>query len=435
MGIAASATSDDQAAVTRRGRLLGFIAIGEVGVIAALILLVALFTAIEPAFISERNVRAILRVVSFVGIIAIGQTMLLVTGEFDLSVGSVAGLSAVVSAKLMTAAALPVPVAILGGLLTGALVGLVNGTRGGALPHPRLHPDAGHALHRPGPDPGRHQRRAGLSAAALGRRLRHGRAWSSASAGASSSSSSLPSPPISSCGAPSSGATCTPPAATPRWRGSSASTPTATRSAPSSWSARSPAIAGMFVMADLASGTTSIGSGWELTVIAGVVVGGVSLFGGAGTLAGGIVGVLLLQVVTSGLVVIGVSSNWQQIAVGVIMVLAVGLDIARRRYFIAGAGRRKLRENSQGRHQRRRLAAERNPEDETPIESAPRSAPPRSRRSLGSAGVSLAQEKALLWVQPMRDHPVHRLMQAGFLAECKKLGYTCEVVGNPSATN
>jgi ribose transport system substrate-binding protein len=46
-----------------------------------------------------------------------------------------------------------------------------------------------------------------------------------------------------------------------------------------------------------------------------------------------------------------------------------------------------------------------------------------------------AQEKALLWVQPMRDHPVHRLMQAGFLDECKTLGYTCEVVGNPSATN
>ena len=128
MGIAASATDDDQAALTRRGRLIGFIAIGEVGVVAALILLVALFTAIEPAFISERNLRAILRVVSFVGIIAIGQTMLLVAGEFDLSVGSVAGLSAVVSAKLMTAAALPVPVAILGGLLTGALVGLVNGT-------------------------------------------------------------------------------------------------------------------------------------------------------------------------------------------------------------------------------------------------------------------------------------------------------------------
>jgi ribose transport system permease protein len=106
------------------------------------------------------------------------------------------------------------------------------------------------------------------------------------------------------------------------------------------------AIAGMFVMADLASGTTSIGSGWELTVIAGVVVGGVSLFGGAGTMAGGIVGILLLQVVSSGLVVVGVSSNWQQIAVGVIMVLAVGLDIARRRYFTVGAGAKRSKDES-----------------------------------------------------------------------------------------
>lgn len=52
-----------------------------------------------------------------------------------------------------------------------------------------------------------------------------------------------------------------------------------------------------------------------------------------------------------------------------------------------------------------------------------------------SSGASLAADKALLWVQPMRDHPVHRLMQAGFLAKCKELGYQCEVVGNPSATN
>jgi ribose transport system substrate-binding protein len=50
-------------------------------------------------------------------------------------------------------------------------------------------------------------------------------------------------------------------------------------------------------------------------------------------------------------------------------------------------------------------------------------------------GAAVAAEKAILWVQPMRDHPVHRLMQAGFLAKCKELGYQCEVVGNPSATN
>jgi ribose transport system substrate-binding protein len=54
--------------------------------------------------------------------------------------------------------------------------------------------------------------------------------------------------------------------------------------------------------------------------------------------------------------------------------------------------------------------------------------------TLGS-GAAVAADKAILWVQPMRDHPVHRLMQAGFLAKCKELGYQCEVVGNPSATN
>jgi len=40
----------------------------------------------------------------------------------------------------------------------------------------------------------------------------------------------------------------------------------------------------------------------------------------------------------------------------------------------------------------------------------------------------------LLWIQPMKDHPVHRLMQAGFLHQCEILGYHCEVVGDPSAT-
>src|SRR5262252_2841527 len=110
-----------------RERLVRIFAVGEVGVLAALILIVFFFYLLEPAFLSDRNLRAILTVVSFIGIIAIGQTILLVGGEFDLSVGSVAGLSAVVSAKLMTAVALPVPIAIVGGMLVGAIVGMVNG--------------------------------------------------------------------------------------------------------------------------------------------------------------------------------------------------------------------------------------------------------------------------------------------------------------------
>lgn len=54
---------------------------------------------------------------------------------------------------------------------------------------------------------------------------------------------------------------------------------------------------------------------------------------------------------------------------------------------------------------------------------------------LGASGATYAQDINLLWVQAMKDHPVHRLMQAGFLDKCKELGYICEVVGDPSATN
>lgn len=54
-----------------------------------------------------------------------------------------------------------------------------------------------------------------------------------------------------------------------------------------------------------------------------------------------------------------------------------------------------------------------------------------SGRTLASTSASKLN---FLWVQPLRNHPVHRLMQAGFLHECSKIGAHCEVVGNPSAT-
>lgn len=316
-------------------QLIKLITVGEIGVISALVLLVLFFSLLEPAFMSERNVRAILNVVSFVGIIAIGQTILLVAGEFDLSVGSVAGFSAVVSAQLMTAVNLPVPIAILGGVGTGALMGLVNGIMVVKFGIPAFIQTLGMLFIGQGliqlvtggypvyPLPeeirelGFQQIVFGLGwsfvffilvaiiadlvlrKTVLGRNLyaTGGNKEVARLVGINTDQYKI-------------GAFIT--------IGSLAG------------------IAGMFVMADLSSAPTSIGSGWELIVIAGVVVGGVSLFGGSGTVAGGVVGILLLKIVQSGLVVIGVNSNWQQIAVGVIMVLAVGIDILRRRYLISG---------------------------------------------------------------------------------------------------
>ena len=332
-----ASTARQAAPVSWRSRLIGLVAVGEVGVIAALVLIAGFFYLLEPAFLSGRNTRAILNVVSFVGIIAVGQTILLISGEFDLSVGSVAGLSAVVAGKLMTAAALPVPLAILGGLGVGAALGLLNGLIVVRLGIPAFIQTLGMLFIGQGliqvvtggypvyPLP---PQVSEFGMTSIG----FGLGWSFAffvllaliadlvlrrtvlgrnlyATGGNKEVARLV----------------------------GINTATYKIAAFTLVGALS-GIAGMFVMADLGSATTSIGSGWELVVIAGVVVGGVSLFGGAGTVAGGVVGILLLKAVQSGLVVIGVNSNWQQIAVGVIMVLAVGLDILRRRYLITGGG-------------------------------------------------------------------------------------------------
>jgi ribose/xylose/arabinose/galactoside ABC-type transport system permease subunit len=66
--------------------------------------------------------------------------------------------------------------------------------------------------------------------------------------------------------------------------------------------------------------------GYELTVIAAVVVGGTSLFGGTGNILGTIIGAILFGVLQNGLVLLNVSSYIQQIIIGIILILAVAFD-------------------------------------------------------------------------------------------------------------
>ena len=84
---------------------------------------------------------------------------------------------------------------------------------------------------------------------------------------------------------------------------------------------------GAFVLAArLNSAEAVAGTGYELTVIASVVIGGTSLFGGVGTIFGTVIGTVLIGVLLNGLVLMNVSSYIQQIIIGVIIVLAVAFD-------------------------------------------------------------------------------------------------------------
>jgi ribose transport system permease protein len=86
------------------------------------------------------------------------------------------------------------------------------------------------------------------------------------------------------------------------------------------------AVAGILVTARLDSAQPNAGSGYELDSIAAVVIGGTSLSGGKGTVAGTVVGVLIIGVLNNGLVLLDVSPFWQQVVKGLVILLAVIID-------------------------------------------------------------------------------------------------------------
>jgi ribose transport system permease protein len=90
-------------------------------------------------------------------------------------------------------------------------------------------------------------------------------------------------------------------------------------------------LAGVVLAARLNSAQPSTGFGYELDAIAAAVIGGTSLAGGEGTITGTIIGAFIISVLTNGLRLLGVPQEWQITITGVIVIGAVYLDILRRR--------------------------------------------------------------------------------------------------------
>jgi ribose transport system permease protein len=86
------------------------------------------------------------------------------------------------------------------------------------------------------------------------------------------------------------------------------------------------AVAGILVTARLDSAQPNAGSGYELDSIAAVVIGGTSLSGGKGSVAGTVAGVIIIGVLNNGLVLLNVSPFWQQVVKGLVILLAVIID-------------------------------------------------------------------------------------------------------------
>lgn len=92
------------------------------------------------------------------------------------------------------------------------------------------------------------------------------------------------------------------------------------------------ALAGMILSSQLGGGSPSAASGLELSVITAIILGGASLHGGRGTILGTLVGLLVIAVLNNGLVLLGISSFYQDVARGTLLIAAISFDQIRGRF-------------------------------------------------------------------------------------------------------
>ena len=87
------------------------------------------------------------------------------------------------------------------------------------------------------------------------------------------------------------------------------------------------ALAGVVTLSRINSGLPNTATGFELDVVTAVVLGGVSVKGGEGHLAGSIIGFLIIGVLSNGMILLGIEEYYQMLVKGIVLIAAVGIDI------------------------------------------------------------------------------------------------------------
>jgi len=92
------------------------------------------------------------------------------------------------------------------------------------------------------------------------------------------------------------------------------------------------ALVGIISAARLTSGHPSAGEGAELTAIAACVLGGISLYGGQGSIVGVFIGAMIMAALQNAMIILEVSPYWQQIVLGIVLLIAITFDVVRRNH-------------------------------------------------------------------------------------------------------
>jgi ribose transport system permease protein len=302
----------------------------EIGILGALGLMLLVLAVFIPQFRDLQNITNITRNFSFVGIVAMGMTLVILTGGIDLSVGSVWGMTAVVVAFLLTHG-WPVPLAILVSLLAAGGIGLMNGLCITRLKMSPFVPTL-----------------ATLSIArSFALIVTHGRPISIFGEEYQSflwlgggDILGVPNPFIIFCLIAGFFWILLSRTVWGRYVyavGGNEKTARLTglrvdrlKIIVYILSALVAGVAGIVQYSYLSSVTADLGTGQELAVIAATVIGGANLAGGEGTVLGTVIGAIILEVLRNGLLLFGIDPYWQGVFVGAVISLAVSIDYFRK---------------------------------------------------------------------------------------------------------
>lgn len=312
---------------SRRDLVDAVVRVRELGLIAVLALLIGVTAAFEPRFIESDAIRNLVRNATIIGLLTVGQTLVLITRNLDLSVGSVLGLSAFMTGDLLAGNPdLPLPLIFVLGTLLGSTAGVANGVLVAYGRIPALVVTLGTLyVYR------------GLAFVWTG--------------GSQVSAHQLPGDFLALgtgtvAGVPTIALFTLVVLAGVGWalRGYRAgrelyaigSNPDAARLAGIRAQRRVLAafiasgaiagLAGVLFTARFATVDATAGTGYELQVIAAAVIGGVAIFGGSGSVWGAALGAVVLTTITSALIILQVPAFWQQAVVGALLITAIALD-------------------------------------------------------------------------------------------------------------
>jgi ribose/xylose/arabinose/galactoside ABC-type transport system permease subunit len=298
--------------------------IGDYGILIFFVLIIVFLAAATPNFLTLNNVVNVVRQSSIIGLIALGMTFIMITAGIDLSVGSVVGLAGMTFALLAPASGGAFWLPLIAGLGVGLLVGFLSAAMvvwGAILPF-----------------------LATLATMAIARTaalvITNGQVVSGLSGPADWLGSGFVGPiPVPVIIFLLAALLCEFVLSRTKFGSHVYAVGGNEESAKKVGISTSrvlftvyliggvtAALGGLVLTARLDGAAPVAGTGYELQVIAAVVIGGTSLFGGVGTIRGTVVGVLLLGVVMNGMNLLGVSSYFQQGVQGIILVLAVLLN-------------------------------------------------------------------------------------------------------------